>query len=575
MATGLPAWLVWLRRMALVGTVLLYLALALAQLDLPGLHYDEAREAGVNAMEMLRREDVQAFRSAGLQVGTTFLPLMVQDYIGATNVYLALPFLGLLGVTVPALRVLAVTCGLVTLLLVWRLGDDLASMEDTGLGLAGALAMLLLAVSPTFVFWSRQGVFVTNAVVTLALATVWMGLRWWRSGRPAYLYAMALLAGLGLWTKLLFVWVLVAMAVAAGVAWLATRRQVSGQGDGRSGPSDWAPAGGLLARQLGVAVIILLMALLPLVVFNLQTGGTLLSIFGNLGQSYYGVNNAAFLPNAGVRFGQLATLLRGDHLWYLGGPFANALAPFIAAGLVVTALAGAAWSGRRGALLTMGLAVLFVGLLILQSTFTVSDLFITHFAIVQPFLLVLVALAADSLWRSSAGRRMGLETGSNRTMARVAGWLVALALVAWLVADLTTSVRYHQALAQTGGHGSHSDAIYRLAQWLDERQVVQPLAMDWGLDAPLRYLTANRVQPLEQFGYDRLDAPDQGFGGRVAPLLDDLSRLYVFHMPDNTVFQGRREALEAAAVTRGLTLALQEAFYDRSGRPVFVVLRAE
>jgi hypothetical protein len=99
--------------------------------------------------------------------------------------------------------------------------------------------------------------------------------------------------------------------------------------------------------------------------------------------------------------------------------------------------------------------------------------------------------------------------------------------------------------------------------------------MDWGLEAPLRYLTENRVQPLEQFGYERLDAPDDGFAGRLAPLLDDSSRLYVFHMPDNTVFQGRREALEAAAAARGLALVMEEAFYDRSGRPVYVVVRAE
>ena len=84
-----------LRRMALLLAVLLYLALTLAQLSLPGLHYDEAKEAGLNAMEMLQRQDVHAFRSAGLQIGPVFLPLMVQDYIGALNVYLALPLLAL------------------------------------------------------------------------------------------------------------------------------------------------------------------------------------------------------------------------------------------------------------------------------------------------------------------------------------------------------------------------------------------------------------------------------------------------------------------------------------------------
>ncbi|RXM22035.1 hypothetical protein EO238_25940, partial [Citrobacter sp. AAK_AS5] len=76
-------------------------------------------------------------------------------------------------------------------------------------------------------------------------------------------------------------------------------------------------------RRLLLAPALFLLALSPLILFNLQTSGTLRSIFGNLGQSYYGVQNAAFLENLSARFGQLVALLRGDHLWYLGGPLAN------------------------------------------------------------------------------------------------------------------------------------------------------------------------------------------------------------------------------------------------------------
>ncbi|MCB0230108.1 MAG: hypothetical protein KDH90_13460, partial [Anaerolineae bacterium] len=84
-------WSVQIRRWLPLAAVILYLALALPQLNLPGLHYDEAKEAGLNALEMLRAQNVQAFRSAGVQIGPLFLPIMVQDYIGALNVYLALP----------------------------------------------------------------------------------------------------------------------------------------------------------------------------------------------------------------------------------------------------------------------------------------------------------------------------------------------------------------------------------------------------------------------------------------------------------------------------------------------------
>ena len=45
--------------------------------------------------------------------------------------------------------------------------------------------------------------------------------------------------------------------------------------------------------------------------FNLQTGGTLTSLFGNLGRSYYGIDNRAYLPNLIARVGQLRSLLAG------------------------------------------------------------------------------------------------------------------------------------------------------------------------------------------------------------------------------------------------------------------------
>ena len=556
-----------LRRMALLVAVLLYLALTLPQLGLPGLHYDEAKEAGLNAMEMLQRQNVTAFRTAGIQAGSLFLPLMVQDYIGALNVYLALPLLALLGVTTPALRLLGVACGLATLLLAWRLGRELSRLARAGTpangdGWAGELAALLLAASPSFVFWSRQGVFVTNVVVTLAVASAWLWLRWLRTGRAGYLYGLAMLAGLGLWSKLLYLWVLGAMAGVTAVVWLAGRVSRPEQRVALPRPTLRAA---LLAGLLFVAT------LSPLLLFNQQTSGTVQAIFGNLGQSYYGVENAAFLDNLAVRLGQVRTLLRGDHLWYLGGTFANGRALWIGAGLVVLAviLAAAGWrSGRdRASLPVLLLALLFVALLLVQSAFTVSDLFVTHYAIVLPFVLLLAALAADVVLSHAA------QAGGRQSALLAAGGLLLAAL--WLGGDGQASLRYHQALARTGGLSTHSDAINRLAASLEQQGAVQPLALDWGIEAQVRYLTGNRVQPLEIFGYERLDAPDGGFAGRAGQFLADPGRLYLARSAEETIFQGRRAALQTLAAEQGKTLAPLEMIYDRSGRAMFEVLRIE
>lgn len=552
-------------RAALLVAILLYLALALPQLHLPGLHYDEAKEAGVNAMELLLGQPVTAFRGAGIRLGNALLPLMVQDYIGALNVYLAIPFLAALGVNTPALRLLGVACGLLTLLLTWTLGQELSRLAGRRPGPIAGVAVLLLAASPTFVFWSRQGVFVTNVVATLAVATATLLLRWRRTGRSSALYLAAWTAGWAVWAKLLAAWVLVALGLVAALAWVVGQRR-------RSPEASSQRTAALTRRSALLAALIFLAALSPMLAFNVQTGGTLAAVLNNLERSYYGVDNTAFLPNLGTRLGQLPALLRGDHLWYLGKAPANRWAPPVALAL---GLAGAAQAlgrarrpeGRQPAA-TLLAVWLVVALVVVQSSFTASDLFITHFAVLLPFLALAIAASADALVGPIAAE-------IDLPWRRWRGVAAALLLAAWIVGDAASTVRYHRSLAATGGYGGHTAAIYRLAQWLDAAGASQPAAMDWGIEAPVRFLTQNRVQPIEAFGYTRLDAPDEDFPRRVQQLLAAPDRLYIFHMPEDMVFRGRDQALAAIVQQQGRTLTIVDAIYDFTGRPVFVVLRAD
>ena len=681
-----------------VFSLLLFLALGAYQLRLPGLHYDEAKEAGLNAMQLVTWQPLTAFRDATIQIGPWRLPLMMQDYIGSLNVLLATPFLALGGVKVVALRGLPLLIAALTLLLTWRVAWRL------GGPLAAAATALLLAVNPSFVFWSRQGIFVTNLTALLFMASLLTGLRWWGERRPRDLWLTALFWGLGIYAKLLFVWAIGAMGgVVIGklVNWAigklantprSTQYAVRNTQSANHNPSTTLrpsrksqianPKSEI--RVWLTAAACFLVPLLPLLIFNLRTGGTLTSIFGNLGHSYYGVDNTAYLANLAARLGQLRTLLRGDHLWYLGGVFANPWAPWIAGGLVVAAVAlrigrseiadrrlvlspveGSQIANRKLVLspvegsqigesprhrVTVSpchrvtswsplLPVALLALMVAQSAFTVSDLFITHYALLLPLIPLAGGLAVGALWtgQGSAGveergsRSTGeqnslchsfasLRTSSERVddeqrdatqhQRRVShpaagdaslrpakpmrgyaqhdtvgsallrstvlikpalALLALLAALAWAGGDLWTTLRYHRALAASGGHASHSDAIYDLADYLDSSGAVAPLALDWGIDAQVRFLTANRVQPIELFGYADLDAPDAGFAGRVGSFMEDPDSLYLAHTGEDTVFHGRVEALAALAQARGLQLHEAARFAERSGRPLFVV----
>lgn len=514
----------------------LYLALALYQVYLPGLHYDEAREAGVPAMQILLGQPLDPFRGSALRVGGRDWPLMVQDYIGALNAYLAVPFLALGGVRVASLRLLPVLCGLATLLLVWDLARRAYSER------AASLAAILLAVQPAFVFWNRQGLYVTSITATLFALALWSGWRWLKEGRRRWWVLAALACGLGLWAKLLFLWALGAMVGAwALLAWGRWARALP-----RCDPL------GLLLAGAAFAV-----PLVPLALFNWQTSGTLLTVVRNLGHSYYGVDNLAFGRNLAARLLQVRDVLAGTPFWYLGGTFED---PWWPPALALGALGSLAHVLRRGAVPVRRLLFpyLALALIVVQSCFTVSALWHSHFVLALPLPALALAATLDALARAGRGKKV-LE---------VLPMLAAAFLALW---DLGVDVRYHRALAQTGGLGGHTEAIYALAERLRDAPHPQPLALDWGIAAPVEFLTGGEVRPLEVFGYESLEQPDEGFRERIRPLVREPGRYHLFHAPEETVYRGRLEAYQAVLEEEGLQGQVVAVVHDRSGRLIFVV----
>lgn len=530
---------------ALAALAAAYLVLAGMRLGLPGLHYDEAREAGQNAMELITGAPVAAFRGAALHVFGVDLPLMVQDYIGAANVYLALPLLAFSGIGVPNLRALGVLLGAAALILLERSVTEYARLawgaRAPGPSAAGLIAVALLALSPSFVFWSRQGIFVTNLTQPFCLLMVWLGLRWLRTEQRWAFVGSAFAAGAALYAKLLALWVVGPFVLVAGGWWLMQRRRNA------------APR--LDARLALAGAAAFLLPLLPFLWFNWITGGTAAAIGGNLARSYYGVNNAAVAANFATRVGQLAAVLRGDHFWYLGGIYANTLAPWLALAAVAGGLLRA-WRVMVAPLLVAGLAVL-------ASAFTISDLFITHYALLQPVAAGTVAIAAGIL----------LAPGDGALPVRARRALVAVGLALWIAFDLTAALRYHGALARSGGLGDHSDASYHLAYHLRSNGMGAPVALDWGMDATVRYLSAGAVTPIEVFGYASPSAPDADYAARLALFLDNPQNVYLLRAPGQEVFGGRRAVWLEAAAARGLAPQLESSFAQRDGTPLFEVWR--
>ena len=387
-------------RLVLSGLVLLYAALSFYQIDLPGLHYDEAFEV-VPALQLWRGQPIATFRHSGLVLNGRRFPLMTQDYIGAINTYAAIPFIAILGPTPAAPRVMSILVGAITLGLTYLLTYQLSGSRRTGLS-----AALLLAVDPTFIFWSRQGVFVTAITATLGLVATLCWLRRWQGGSTLWTVAGAFLFGLGIYAKLLFLWLITALV---GAVILINLPRLIKRRAGHhyfSNTQTWPDVAFKSVRvwkiEIFSAVLAFLIGCWPLIAYNIQTGGTFLNVTQNATTSYYGVNNLAFGPNLLERLNQFIILLNGSHLWYLGKVISNPL-PALAFGLILIVVLGVGASLRSIPTLKDDLSrfspaqiamfpFLVIGLVILASIGTVSALWITHFAILMPWPAVAIAL---------------------------------------------------------------------------------------------------------------------------------------------------------------------------------------
>jgi 4-amino-4-deoxy-L-arabinose transferase-like glycosyltransferase len=537
--------------------LLLYLVLALYQLDLPGLNYDETLDA-VPAMQVVQHQHVDSF--ATLKIGGRSWPLMTMPYVGVTTTHLLMPVFALFGASVTTVRGTAVLIGLISLLLSFGFLRELFDRR------VAALSVLLLAVNPSFVFWSRMGAWVQLVLFPITILALWSLFRWYRRRQSAYLVLAAFLLGLGLGSHIQFFW----MWVALPVAWLVLSPWL-GTGRGwrrwawpwqRAKPGIWLLS--LVALLLGTG---------PLLIYNILSLGTVQYALDSVateeigrvpGLQGAGAVVVQLLRNApGMALRTFETLLSGD--WFgskLGGPYHNPIAVW-AFGLALIVILGLAFRRRlnyRWKRIAF-LLVLLVSIVLLSVIVTSAES-THHLLIVWPIPQALVSIALFGL--------ADAVPSASGTWRRVCLTILGAAALTLVGAEVMTTYRYHRTLTQTGGVGLFSDAIYTLASDLEKPGAPKPIAMDWGFRRNLQLLTQNRVDASEWFTYT--PPGESEYEGYVRELIDRYpGALYLFHVPKYTSFPGHWEVFENIAYRRHLSPVLWKTYYQRDGAPVYRV----
>jgi 4-amino-4-deoxy-L-arabinose transferase-like glycosyltransferase len=516
-----------------VMPVVLFLLLASFELDKPGLHYDEALEGGLPAVQLLNGQPVTVINGITLHIAGRDLPLMVQNHIGAIQVYAALPFILLGGSHPSTLRFMTVVTGALTILAVYLFVTQLYGP------LAAFYASLWLSTFASFIFWSRQGVFVTSIAACFASCALAIGAYWWRTRRYWALVLAGVCIGLAIYSKLSALWLVNGL-----IAWWLLsisstfwqhRRFYERTGIKPSENSfDWRRSINWRILMVGLGSIML--GLWPFFLYNLLSGeATLHVIQANSTRTYLGANNVDIIGNLQDRAIQVADVIQsGYHLWYLGGTFPNPVALIsIVAGLLIIVLI--CWRDHWQNWRLMFL-VPFLGLLvILQSCYTISALWPTHFAIATMLPAMIFGIAVSS--------SRSLLIRNDHFAGKCLRWLIVFLPVPVILMQIVTSFNYLNTVIKTGGVSFHSTAIYNFSRFLDG-QPEHMVALDWGIAPQVEYLTNGRVPVEEFYGYEQLAPPD--FGAELRKRFQH-NEIYLTHAENQEAFQRRAAFLQAVS----------------------------
>ena len=538
----------WLFAIALF----LFWRAATFNLLLPGINYDEVADV-VPAMQFLLRQPLDvagSFHIAGRE-----WPLMMMPYIGSVTTYLLLPAFYLQGATIAALRHTTILVGLLSLILAWGFLREYFDER------VAAVSVLLLAVNPTYVFWSRMGAWVALPLLPVTILTLWFLFRWYHRRSSMALIVAAFCLGFGLTVKLLFLWVWVALLL----GWLLLSAWIEPANGLRRWTWPW--------RRVTPTLLLLCLAalgigLIPLLLYNWQELNSLNFFREDVLAKESGRLSMLGLLRAVpvVAFRDLATLLDGS--WFasrLGGPFTNPLAlPALA--VAVLTLLGLAFRRRLSySRKRVTLLLVFLSSIVVMSSFSSISQGAEHLLILWPIPQALVSAAVFGL---ADVAKPGL-----RSRRRAGLGAIGLAVTCLVGAEALTTLRYHREVERTGGVGHFSDAIYQLAEDAEKPELSRLVVLDWGFTRNLQFLSQGRLRPETRFTYDF--PPSTEFTAYLEEHVTQPNALYLFHTPGFTAFPGHWQVLERIAYWHGLVPVLYKTYFQRDGEPVYLLYRLQ
>ncbi|MEZ5399951.1 MAG: glycosyltransferase family 39 protein [Bryobacteraceae bacterium] len=421
---------------------------------------------------------------------------MLMPYVGATKSWLYKPLYAAISPGVWSVRMPMVLTAAVAVWLLW-----IASRRALG-GFAAACSAVLAATDAVFLLTATYDWGPVALQHLFALATAACFLRFRTTGGAAWLFAAAFAAGLGLWDKALFVWILTGAAGATLAVYPRALR--------------------LNPRAAAIALAALLLGAAPLIRYNIRNPWATLR--GNVAGDTNDLRGKANLMHWTLD----GRALKG---WFAAeaGDLPASPLPW----LCLATLAGLPWLGerRRPAMwCILAFAIGWLPMLITARTGGAAH----HTILLWPLPACLASC--------------GLAALADRGWARTA---IAMAAVTCL-ANIAVLNAYHRDLTTNGPAQPWTDAIFVLADRVRTERPPLAIADDWGINEPLRLLTAGHI-PIAI-----------GYGGEPAPV-GNPAALHISFVPGRENFP--------APPHEGYRRIVQAVIPDNRGNPVYEIYR--
>lgn len=538
------------RREALIlATIIsLYLLLEIIQISLPALYCEEALYA-IGGLNVTFDKDLYPCIESIRIFGKT-LPLMTNLYHGAMQSYFIRPFFYFFGVNVVSLRSASIFFGILALLFTYFFTKRFFNRKIAFITLA------LLVVNPSFIVGSRLGI---SLLVAESMAALFCFLRWYYDKRIFYFYSGMFLLGVGLSTNLGFTWFIGAVLVGALVYRKKIKEKITEKARFH-----------LIGKYLLSGIIAFSLGAILILYYNLSNNFiNLRYILKYFYQTGSGINNLHYIENLFSRIKIFFLVLNGT--WFTKGENMKFSPNNLYPGLFLFCLIWLIYSGlfkkkifiEKNKILFL-LIIFFT--IFVQSPFTPSSHSASHLFILFPFVQILIAVTLIEL--------ISLFKKRKFIIAAIFGVFLTIAAI-----DLKMVINYHLELKKTGGKGLFSDAIYKLAYWLEDRRYLRPIAVDWGIRHSIVILTNGRVVPR---WHDYTENPTpiniepehtirrNKFIRECREQFNNVDNIYIFHDPDFT-YQDCLGLFKEIAKEMHKEIFEEQRFYQRDGKPVYIL----